>query len=795
MTYSKSSFLNSTTFKPAAFKTNLLAAAVSVSAASLALPALANDGIFLEEVIVTATKRSVGLQDVPIAMSVVSGDKIEKYSVTELDELAAYLPNVHIGESGGNNQIFIRGVGSGNNAGFEQSVGTFIDGVYFGRARNSRAAFLDLERVEVLKGPQSTLFGKNTIAGAINITTAQPEDVFAGYVEAAYEAELEAKSLTAMVTGPLSDSVSGRLVAKTYERNGWMDNVYPGAEDGTSQDNKIIRGTLAWDATDNLSFNLKVEHGEFDTVGANAKITIASPGSQYLFGRSDANFSDTVNFGYKQSQNKGVAGRPIEDKSDSDIVQLTAEYQLGDYTLRSITGYTQYDFSKCLDVDYTSINFIDQCSDESHQQFTQEFLIASPVGETIEYIAGVFYQDAELELDSEIGSFWSGVPDVEAGLFGLFGFPAAPSGTIDASLASTVKQNSETLSAFTEVTWNITESFRTIFGLRYSVDEKDIQKKNTVSSFYGDSLLTDAQLVGIYGAGGLGFYADYEYELDRKEEHLTGNLNFQYDINADIMTYLNFSTGYKAGGFDTGNNLDRSREFEDEGVEAIELGLKMQLWGGRARVNMAYFQGDYEDVQVSSFEGSGFVVGNAAQTEVEGIEVDFDVAVSESITLSGGFSFLDAKYKEYTNGPCTVDTKLDGSCSSATGGQDLSGEPLQFAPDFNGNIGVAFETSLTDNMELMLGMDVLYTDDVVIAPTGDKNIIQKAYTKVNARVAVEASDGTWSVAFVGKNLTDKTTFNWGNDATLSGDGLGFDQSYFHQMEAPRTYEIQARYSF
>ena len=159
------------------------------------------------------------------------------------------------------------------------------------------------------------------------------------------------------------------------------------------------------------------------------------------------------------------------------------------------------------------------------------------------------------------------------------------------------------------------------------------------------------------------------------------------------------------------------------------------------------------------------------------------------------FAWLDASYKDYPNGPCTVDGRLDGTCSAATGGQDLSGAQLQFAPDYSGNLGIVYHTSLTSSMDLLVGADVIYSDDIVIAPTGDKNVVQDSYTKVNARVALESSDGTWSLAFVGKNLTDETTFNWGNDATLSGEGLGFDRSYFHQLEAPRTYEIQARYNF
>jgi len=771
-------------------KRTQLAAAITVLASVAALPSQAQ---MLEEVVVTATKRAVGLQDVPIAITVVSGEKLEQLGITELDELSAYLPNVHIGESGGNNQIFIRGVGSGNNAGFEQSVGTFIDGVYFGRARNSRAAFLDLQRVEVLKGPQSTLFGKNTIAGAINITTGQPQEEFEAYIDAGYETELDGIGLTGMITGPLSDNLRGRLVAKTYERDGWMENQFPGGEDGPSQENNIIRGSLVWDATDNSSFNLKAEHGTFKTKGGVYKITIAEPTGQFLFGLNDPNFSDTVNFGYKQSIGGGLPGRAIEDDTTSDILQLTWDYQLGEHTLRSITAYTEYDYDKCSDIDYASIDFLDQCTQESHEQFTQEFLLTSPIGETFEYLAGVYYQDATLDFDNNIGAHWSGVPPVEAGLFGLLGLGGFPSGTVDGRLATSVEQNTETWSAFVELTWNMSDSFRTIFGLRYSDDEKDISKVNTITSFGGNSVLPDPVLGGIYTA--LNFYTVYDYDLDRSEDHVTGNLNFQWDATDDMMAYLNFATGYKAGGFDTSNNMDRSREFEDETVESIELGLKWTLWDGRARVNAALFQGDYEDVQVSSFEGSGFVVGNAAESEVKGFEMDFDVAVTETITVNGAIAWLDAEYKKFPGGPCRVDDKLDGSCSAATGGQNLSGTSLQFAPETNGNLGISYRTGMTDSLDFLAAATVLYSDSFIIPLTGDPKTIQDSYTKWDARIALESSDGAWSLALVGKNLTDEATFNWANDATLSGDGLGFDRSYFHQLEQPRTYEIQARYNF
>jgi len=771
-------------------KRTQLAAAIALAASVSAMPGQAQ---MLEEVVVTATKRAVGLQDVPIAITVVSGEKLEQFGITELDELSAYLPNVHIGESGGNNQIFIRGVGSGNNAGFEQSVGTFIDGVYFGRARNSRAAFLDLQRVEVLKGPQSTLFGKNTIAGAINITTGQPEEEFEAYIDAGYETELDGIGLTGMITGPLTDNIRGRLVAKTYERDGWMENQFPGGEDGPSQENNIIRGTLVWDATDKSSFNLKAEQGNFKTKGGVYKITSTEPSGAFLYGLNDPNFSDTLNFGYKQSIGKGLPGREIEDDTDSSILQLTWDYELGEHTLRSISAYTEYDYEKCADVDYASIDLLDQCTDENHKQFTQEFLLTSPMGGTLEYLAGLYYQDATLEFDNNIGANWSGVPPLEAGLFALLGLTGFPSETVDGKLATSVEQNTETWSAFVELTWNISDNFRTIFGVRYSDDEKDIEKVNTITSFNGNTVLPDAVLGGIYTA--LNFYTTYDYELDRSEDHVTGNINFQWDATDDMMAYLNFATGYKAGGFDTANNMDRSREFEDENVESIELGLKWTLWDGRARVNGALFQGDYEDVQVSSFEGSGFVVGNAAESEVKGFEMDFDVAVTDTITVNGAFAWLDAEYKDFPGGPCRVDDKLDGSCSAATGGQDLSGTSLQFAPETSGNLGITYRTGMTDNLDFTAAATMLYSDEILIPLTGDPKTIQDSYTKWDARIGLESTDGSWSLALVGRNLTDETTFNWANDATLSGDGLGFDRSYFHQLEQPRTYEIQARYNF
>ena len=196
-----------------------LSLAILLAVSTLAVP-LEAKVLILEEVMVTATKRAVGLQDVPISLSVMSGEKIAEQGIDSLEDLSVYMPNVHISQSMGGDALFIRGIGSGENAGFEQSVGTFVDGIYFGRGQSSRSKFLDIERVEILKGPQSTLFGKNTVAGAINITTARPTQEFEARIDVSAEPEFDAWSTTGTVSGEIRDGLRARLVVKTSRPSG-----------------------------------------------------------------------------------------------------------------------------------------------------------------------------------------------------------------------------------------------------------------------------------------------------------------------------------------------------------------------------------------------------------------------------------------------------------------------------------------------------------------------------------------------------------------------------------------------
>jgi outer membrane receptor protein involved in Fe transport len=791
------------------------AIAIAVAGGLAAMPLQAQ---MLEEVIVTATKRAVGMQDVPIALSVMSGAKITEAGITNLEDMAVFMPNVHIAEGSSSDSIFIRGIGSGINFGFEQSVGTFIDGIYFGRAQASRSAFVDIERVEVLKGSQSTLFGKNTIAGAISITTAKPTDEFEGSIQLAVEPEFGGQRATLTLSGPITDNFGARLVIQDEQSDGWMDN---GAinQDEQQKDNQVGRLVLAWQPTENLDVGFKYETGSSDTTGTNEVISVASTAAAAFYTTADPNFAQNSGFGYDKSEATFGAGTPRRGEayhdSDWDISTLTVEWALGEHTLKSITGYVDYSFETARDSDYSAIKSLHRYRDESHKQFTQEFLLTSPQSDTFEYLAGLFYQDEELQHNRSTDVSLQALFNAGVGLP-----PVTASGLFDGTGNNTFNQDAQTTSAFFEGTFHLSDTLRVIAGVRYSEDEKEFDKSAIVAplfttgpasplltSVYADTLrLTRAHdfrdgVAQVFDATAPNSLAITDLNTERKEEHVTGDLTVQWDFSEDTMLYAKYGNGYKAGGFDEDNaqaNVD-AQEYEDENSESIEFGAKMDLWEGRGRLNIALFHSEFEDVQVSTFDGTaGFIVGNAAESEVDGIELDGMFAVSEEITIFGAIAFLDANYKSFTDAACTAQQTIDHAAAGGTNTRanclnDLSGERLQFAADMSANFGITYNTEITDSLELGLGADVMYTEDFDTAADADPVLVQDAYTKVNARISLGDIDGTWSLALLGKNLTDETTSGWGNDIPLGS--FGFDNSFFQVIDAPRSYEIQATYNF
>jgi len=802
------------------FRKPLFIAPACLALAATAMPASAQ---MLEEVIVTATKRAVGMQDVPIALSVMDSSKISEQGIGSLTDIAIFMPNVHVAEASAGDQLFIRGVGSGVNYGFEQSVGTFIDGVYFGRGQASRSAFVDLERVEVLKGSQSTLFGKNTIAGAINISTAKPTDEFEAIIDVSLEPEFDGRAATFTVSGPITDTFGARLVIKGEETDGWMDNQFLGEEEVAKED-LIGRATFVWAPTDDLELTLKYEKGESETTGSNEVISIATPLATSIYQAVDPTFRAGLGYNKSDGTFAGPGRNEAFHDSDWDIATLTADWTIGEYSLKSITGYVDYHFENYRDSDYSALNGIGRGRDETHEQFTQEFLLTSPAGERFEYLAGLYYQDEKLSHERFTDVSLSNLFEAGATLPAL-----VASGIADGTGLNTFDQDSETWSGFFQGTFNIADNLRLIAGVRYSEDTKDFSKTAILVPFLQDG--PESELLSAVYDGQLNLATKHSFvngvaevcpatalttiqcvispiATEREEEHWTGDVTIQWDATADIMAYAKWGNGYKAGGFDEDNGRGNipAQEYEDETSTTIELGAKLDVFDGRGRVNVALFSSEYEDVQVSTFDGNaGFVVGNAAETEVEGLELDAMFAVSEELTVTAAFALLDAKYKSFTSAGCTnTQTRvfangadgLPGTGDDLDGAncvQDQSGERLQFAADWSGNIGFNYSRPFSNNMEFVATTDVMFSDDYSPAADADTLLDQDSFYKVNARIGVADIDGKWSLAILGKNLTDETTTTWGNDIPLGA--FGFDASYFQIVDAPRSFELQARYRF
>ena len=776
--------------------------------------------LVIEEITVTATKRAEGLQDVPISLSVIEGEKITEQGFGSLESLVEFMPNVNVTETSGDDQLFIRGIGSGGNSGFEQSVGTFVDGVYRGRSLASRQAFLDLERVEVLRGPQNTLFGKNTVAGALNISTANPTEAFESYLQAAFEPEFGGWGTTAVISGPLGESLGARLAVRREETDGYFRNHTLGRDERAEEDT-IARLTLAWAAADALDVNLKIERGQSNTDGRQNNVGIVTPRAESIYrSLGDLNFSAGINHD-KYARN--TPGRPTEfDDSEWSLYNLTATWDIGRWQIRSITGYVDAEAENSLDLDFSPLQLISGQRNEYHEQFTQELIVTgASQDDAFEFIGGVFYQDEDLFRPGDLDIYLTGV----APLFASHPLgPLIQAGFGDTTLRRTFTQESQTLSSFAQVTWQASEAFSITAGLRYSEDEKELFKDGYAAAYDADTYVPFSgehslphqafydQFLSLsrrHRFDGDGFeVCDTDFRpvlmqtcrdvpgLDnvREEDHWTGDLIVEYHASDDVMAYLKIGTGYKAGGFDERNTFGtaETEEFDDETVDSYEIGAKMTLLDGRARVNVAAFRNEFTNLQVSAFTGLVFVTGNAAESTSQGVEIDGQVLLTEELFLGFAWSYLDSTYDSFEDTACHAGQTAAWTAAGNSGTclQDLSGEWTQFAPEWSGNLSLNYAAMLSPRFEVRASLDLQYSDDYQPVDDNDPANIQDAFTKINARVEL-VGDDRWSVALLGKNLTDETVSNAPNDIPLSN--VGFLGSYFYFTDPPRSVELQLGY--
>ncbi len=720
----------------------------------ITLPCLAN--IKLEEVIVTTQKREQNIQDVPLSIQALTGKFIVQNNIARLDDLAQFVPNLIINENLVGNVLNIRGINSGvSNSGFEQSVATFIDGVYFGRARQSVVPLMDLERVEVIRGPQPIFFGQSAIAGSLNLNTQKPttQGTWQGQIKAGIGTESE-NYLQFAAGGPVSHNTGVRIAGRTYQWDGFMTNSVTG-EDFPQRDNDTLRLSTLYD-NENTQVFLKLETSDQEQIGIPAQIIGCNNGgispsappflaitgnvcsaaiSQGLnveynlnsIGSAFGNANQALALGPNglglQSINDTSAFEALPETLDTNNGLLQFDHNFNAFTLTSSTSFSDYDSFRRLDIDNTPIVLFTTDLSEEYEQVAQEFRISSiEPYHSVDWMIGTYYQDSELNTSNN--PLITPIPQ-------LF-------------VSSGVSHTEENtwLSAFTALTIHLNSSTRIGVGLRYTeVDKRSTtyateSTRATIANPNAGNPTVPPPLSGPV----MSDYSSQQFILSRglitanasnclasntsdpgicfKEDYASDDVNYsldlQHDLNTSTLIYAKVSNAFKAGGFNVGNSVAKTLDayiFDDEEADSYEAGIKTSHTD--FQVNITLFKTEYKNQQVSSYDPAtlSFNVGNAGKASTEGIEIDGKWIISDQVILNFSGALLDAKYDDFAGAQCSDFERGQGinNCHFGTIANPNFGQPGQTPTILDP------EGALTNRA----GYDLQYAPEVVLNLGGE----------------------------------------------------------------------------
>lgn len=736
----------------------------------------------IEEIIVTARKREETLQDVPISIQVLDSTKIERYDADTLGEIAEMANNVKItgGTNGAGGSFVIRGLGSNpGDSGISASVATNIDGIQSERGFIARTAFFDVESVQILKGPQALFYGKNSPAGVVGVVTGNPTDQFEAKVQAGYEIEAKEKILDAMVSGPLTDTVSARLAIRATDIGGWIKNrmqftensngeaipranvfgfwpadesYYDLPEGGDIGEITTYSGrlTVQWEPTDSFRARLKLfmtdeesdglVAGEFSNCSGAPIAAVKPIGRPVLvdpfhdckldYKTSQGNVPIEVARGWNNNQN-GELGDHLFSDYEAQIYSLDLEWDQAWGTISSISGWLAYDFEGWDNFGGLRHPFFIGYNPDDHEQFSQELRLATELDQPFNFMIGAYYETFERTHEN-------------SSKLGLFGKDPATGFTNDQHVVQFTEGDS--WSVFGQVIWDINDQWELAAGARY-VDD---QKEGTQRHVYVHRLL---QLVGWFPPG-------VDLEADTSDTDLSPEVTLTWRPNSDITVWAAWKNGYKAGGYSAPTVLTatfgpENITFGEEDADGFEAGIKTSLLEGAVRLNVTAYDYTFEDLQVSQFrpETTTFVIGNAASASTKGIEVDAVWQVNENLQLYTEFGYNKAKQDSYPNVACYAFQTREQGCIN--GFQDLSGKTLALAPKWAGSIGFEFSRPITDGWLAQFSAEGLYTDKYRTASNGEPLAVQPSYWNLRAKISLMSADGKYDFSVIGRNLTDE----------------------------------------
>jgi iron complex outermembrane receptor protein len=702
---------------------------------SLSGAAFAQNNGGLEVITVTAMKKAQSLQDVPISVSAVTSQVLEQRGFKEFTDLQSVVPNLQIDNTNGNFAITVRGLGSGiGNLAFEQSVGLFNDGVYSSRARTMQVPFMDVERIEVVRGPQGALFGKNTNAGAISIITRKPTDEFQAEVRASGEMAVGGYAFSGFVSGPLADTLDARVSGQIGHNGAYIENRLTG-QDEYDQDYYALRGQLAWAPTENFNALLKAEgfssytHGNnmlFNSMG----LEPGDPACPRCL--AERNNSGGVNAQiYPGFWRTARSMFPERNRTNSGNITLTANWTAGEWQITSITAYQQLASLQDIDPTGGGSSFLFTNQIEHSNQFSQEVRVDRSFGDDLDVSFGISYFSTKLDLAQTV----------------TYNGAAAPfAGVMTGVSWRPIFQTGESISPYLLVDYTLLPNLHFNGSLRYSSEEKEADIIQTIS--------------------GTGFPAsNLPYNLHGKinEPLWDYSAKLRYEFDTEKSVYASYATGTKAGGFVSNNatllfdmrNSGATLDFKSELAKSWEIGAKARFLDGHADLNLALFYTDFDNLQVSRYNGVTFVTQNAAEAYTQGVELEGNYRYNADLGAGGSIAYLDARYADFPGGACLYNAPP--SCSPAT--NNLKGSPLLRAPAWKGSFYLSLGRDLNDTLRLTSRLSVDFASRSWLQPDLNPLNSMPSFAKFDARIALAPIEDGWEISLTGKNLTNEVT--WG----------------------------------
>lgn len=732
----------------------------------------------IEKIVVTAQKRTENIQEVPISITAIEPTKIENVGYRELNDITEFIPNMRMTTTNDSGSIIsLRGVGAASRSiGFDSRVGLYLDGVYLGQSLANNQDIFDLERIEVLRGPQGTLFGKNNVAGAIHLISKKPTDEFSGRIGLGL-GNYDLQQVNAIINTPLSDNIFAKLSVNTFKRDGLTENIVTGNW-LNEQDNQSFRLQLSGDITNSLSFHFSVDQltsGRFSFDGEPITDTLG------FLRNTEAPERNKVSFDIDPYEERELGGEI-----------LTLDWQLSNgFLLKSITGHRESNIKFINDFDFSAAEVADFNYFDDYSQYSQELQLISPVGK-FQYVAGVYYyqQDAytkrQPKVQDDAITLFTGVerslieygaslgdPQSQFLLAAFYPGVLNTEGTVDTT----------NLAVFFNSNYQLNDKFTLNLGFRYSDEKKAIDWQiSSLEPGTGRPIIPALKLAS-------GTVNDASRYHD-----FSPLVSLKYHVNENTHGYIKYASGYKSGGYNadflTQDQLEAGIAFDKETVESFEIGLKGYAFEQSLMFSSALFYSQYDDFQVNqlvklSSGTTALSIRNAAKVTTQGLELEA-IYYRDSFEYFAAIGLLEGKFDEFKNG--------------GLNGEDLSGKPLPEVSDYTFNLGFTYFRELSAiNSELTLSMNYHYVDDYSSdldgtneIPLADGDILKvgeiSGYGIANTSVTISPLNSGLIFSLWVKNFTNE------DSPVLLGKKSFFGARRNVYVE-PKMYGLTAQYNF